>query len=220
MELLKKDIKKLIGEKEKPIILDIGTYDGFDAAELAMHLGNCEIHCFEADKRSQELFERENGDNPKLHLWKCAVTSEPWSKVKLYKSDSQTRRHYEFQNSWSASSSIRKPKNHLKLFPDVQFIETEEVESTTLDMWDWFHDFDVIDFIWCDVNGAEEDVIKGATEVLKKTRYLYIEFSDKELYEGQINKEKLLSLLPDFGEMGIYNFAGNFGNVLLKNKNL
>lgn len=220
IELTKIEIARLIGKKEKAIVLDVGCYDGEDAAELALELENCEIHCFEADKRSQELFERRNGNNSELHLWKCAVTSEPWTKVKLYKSDSQMRRHYEFQNSWSASSSIRKPKTHLELFPDVQFIETEEVESTTLDMWNWFHDFDVIDFIWCDVNGAEEDVVGGAAEVLKKTRYLYIEFSDKELYEGQINKEKLLSLLPDFEEMGIYNFAGNFGNVLLKNKNL
>lgn len=220
MELDKKFIKELIGNKAKPVILDIGTYDGFDAAELALQFEDCEVHCFEADKRSQELFKSQQGDNPKLHLWEVVVGSESYTKVKLYKSDSETRRHYEDQKSWSASSSIRKPKNHLELFPDVQFIETEEVESTTLDMWDWFHDFDVIDFIWCDVNGAEEDVVKGGTEVLKKTRYLYIEFSNKELYEGQIDKEKLLSLLPDFEELGVFNWMGNFGNVLLKNKNL
>ena len=72
-----------------------------------------------------------------------------------------------------------------------------------------------------DINGAEEDFILGASAVLKyRVRFLYIEFSDKELYEGQITKEKILNLLPDFSLMNIYNFKGNFGNLLLKNRNL
>lgn len=231
MDLSKEEIKRLIETDrppfafQRPVILDIGCYDGSDSLELAqLFKGECEIHCFEADRRSRELFVAVNETEPfnrSLHLWPVAIGAEDWKKIVLHKSDSATRRHYDDQKSWSASSSIRKPKTHLEIFPDVSFNESEEVDVCTLDMWAWFHDFNIIDFIWCDVNGAEGDVVKGAKDVLKMTRYLYIEFSDKELYEGQISKKELLSLLPDFEEIAVFNFElGNFGNVLLKNRNL
>ena len=44
--------------------------------------------------------------------------------------------------------------------------------------------------------------------------------SDKELFENQITKNDIKKLLPSFEELGIYNFLGNYGNVLLRNKNL
>lgn len=201
-----------------PVILDIGSYDGSEMKEISEYYGSCQIHCFEADSRSAEFWRSKNGQDANMHLWNVAVCNKDWEKVNLHKSDSTTRRH-NGNEVWSASSSIRPPKTHLELFPDVQFNDTEEVDACTLDMWNWFHDFPEIDFIWCDVNGAEEDVILGAKQTLKDTRYLYIEFSDKELYEGQIDKKKLLSLLPDFEEIGIYNEGPNFGNVLLKNRN-
>ncbi len=213
--LSKIKVKELIGPLvKKPVILDIGSYDGSDAAQLAALFDQCEIHCFEADSRSIKLFEEKNGNNPELKLWKVAIGAESWKKIKFYKSERINR------ENWSASSSIRKPKNHLEVFEDISFNETEEVDVCTLDMWHWFHDIEKIDFIWCDVNGAEEDVIKGGLHVFNATRFVYIEYSDSELYEGQINKEKLLSLLPDFEELQDFKDNAHYGNLLLRNKNL
>ncbi len=42
-----------------------------------------------------------------------------------------------------------------------------------------------IDFIYCDIQGAEKQMIAGANESLKKTRYLYTEYSNSEDYENQ-----------------------------------
>ncbi len=223
-EISKKEIVKLIGATDyTPIILDIGCYDGFDSADLANSLKSCQVHCFECDPRSIELFKHEQANNKQLFLQPYAVCNVDGT-VSLTLSDSNTRRHYEFQDSWSASSSIKKPKGHLELFEDVFFYEAPlDVMATKLDTW---HAKNLpgkrIDFIWCDVNGAEEDVVIGGLRTLMQyTRYLYIEFSDKELYEGQVSKNKLLSLFPDyFSEQKIYNFRGNFGNVLLKNEAL
>lgn len=220
-EINKVDIAYMIGGEE-PLILDIGCYDGKDSDELSDYFIRPEIHCFEADPRSQELFEKVSGWNSNLKLHKFAVGSTDGPKS-LFQSDSKTRRHAHNRSSWSASSSIRLPKTHLTLFPDVEFsVNPVEVDGISLDTWyKRFVDARTIDFIWCDVNGAEGDVVLGGLEMLNKhTRYLYIETSDKELYEGQVTKEKLLSLLPNFKEIGFYNFLGNFGNVLLKNEKL
>jgi len=231
-EISKAEIAKLIGDK-KAVIFDIGSYDGSDGIELLSHLNldyHSRLYCFEADIRSFDILV-ENYQKFDMHnlfsiypqnIAICNKNGE----IELNISDSETRRHGD-NEFWSASSSLRKPKAHLSLFPDVEFKAKQIALGMKLDTFVEGQtplnggEIEIVDFIWCDVNGAEEDVILGALNTLKdKTRYLYIEFSDKELYEGQITLEKMLSLLPSFEMIGIYNFQGNFGNVLCKNKNL
>lgn len=221
-DLSKTQIAKLI-KSDNPLILDVGCYDGRDGAGIAVHFDRCEVHCFEADPRSAYLFMRLYGQNKKLHLHQYALTDVD-GEVEFYQSDSKTRRHFETQTSWSASSSIRKPKTHLELFTDVYFENKIKVRGMKLDTW-FFRDIHLydpkkkIDFVWCDVNGGEGDFIRGGIHALNEyTKFLYIESSDKELYEGQITKDELLLLLPAFDLIGEYNYAGNFGNLLLKNK--
>jgi FkbM family methyltransferase len=197
--------------------LDIGTYDGADAVEMSRLFDGAEVHCFEADPRSQRLFQKLNEGNG-LILHRLAIGGID-GYCDFYESDSETRRHYAFQEEWSASSSLKKPKFHLELFSDVQFKEPIQVPCQTLDSWYKQNIAGrLIDFIWADVNGAEGDLIRGGTKTLNEhTRFLYIEFSDKEIYEGEIKKQELLDLLPNFAEIGVFNFLGNFGNVLLRN---
>ncbi len=227
-ELSKTDIADLILYPQ-PLIFEIGCYDGKDSKELCEALLDRNyspiLYCFEADPRSQELFEKENIDS-KLPVDCLILVPEAVGDIDgtitLHQSDSETRRHDHNQESWSASSSIKKPNNHLELFPDVQFNNTVEVKSTRLDTF-YIKNFrgQLIDFMWVDINGAEEEFINGALGVLQhKTKYLYIEFSDKELYEGQITKDEILKKLSNFELVDIFGFKGNFGNMLLSNKTL
>ena len=87
--------------------------------------------------------------------------------------------------------------------------------ASTLDTWCDKHDIREIDFIWMDVQGAEIDVFKGGVNTLSKTRFIYTEYSDRELYEGQWNLRKMMKLLKDFDIAIRYP-----GDVLLKNKKL
>jgi hypothetical protein len=73
----------------------------------------------------------------------------------------------------------------------------------------------IIDFIWADIQGAEIDMIEGGREALSKTRYLYTEYSNSELYEGEIGLEEIMKKLPGWSLVEDYG-----GDVLLKNDNL
>jgi hypothetical protein len=89
------------------------------------------------------------------------------------------------------------------------------VPTLRLDDWCGENNIDRIDFIWMDVQGAEGDVIAGASRILKKTRFLYTEYSNNELYEGQLSLKQLLARLPLFDVLATYP-----GDVLLKNRTI
>jgi len=216
--LTKKDIIGLLNT-DTPTILDIGTYDGKDSREILFLCPKANIHAFECDPRSLELF-KSFEENKKINLHEFAL-SDKTGEIDFFLSDSETRRHYPSQTSWSASSSIKPAKTHLELFPDVDFKRSIKIQSKTLDVWATENNIEKIDFIWADLNGGEHDFVAGALETLNsKTRYIYIEVSNRELYEGQKTKEDLIKALPNFDEIFYFSNFGNFGNVLLKNRKI
>lgn len=219
----KQEIKELIN-KENPFVLDIGCYDGKDSKELSEVLA-CDVHCFEPDPLSQDLFQAVHEGNQQLILYPFALSNV----------DGEINFH---QSDHPQSNSIHEPKKHLDLFPDVVFDEMIKVKSMRLDTWyknyriskqqkekghfceRCFYEWDIIDFIWADVNGSEKDLVLGGLKALRNTRYLYIEVARKELYVGQPHYRFIDQLLPDFKMMLMHNWGDNFGNILYKNTKL
>jgi hypothetical protein len=75
---------------------------------------------------------------------------------------------------------------------------------------------DRVDFIWADIQGSEIDLIRGGQTALKHTRYLYLEYSNGGLYQGDANLEALCQALGEQWEI-----AEDFkGDALLRNKML
>jgi len=116
---------------------------------------------------------------------------------------------------WTYSSSLKPPKNHIQKYPAVSFGKTIEVPSTTLDNYCAARGLGVVDLIWSEIQGAEGEMVRGAQRTLARTRYLYMEFSDEELYEGQISLAELLKLLPSYRVIEMWH--GSNMNVLLQN---
>ena len=204
----KQQIKSLVN-KQDSFVLDVGCYDGKDSIELSEIL-KCDVHCFEPDPLSQDLFESLHGTNKRLHLHRFALGKEN-GEINFY------------QSNHPQSNSIHPPKRHLNLFPDVVFDEVIKVKSKTLDTWYVQRsESRVIDFIWADLNGAEKDFLLGAMTALTVTRFLYIECAKKELYDGQMHVDNILKILKNhhFEVMAFENWGESFGNILFKNKNL
>jgi hypothetical protein len=80
----------------------------------------------------------------------------------------------------------------------VKFERQIEVPITRLDDWAARQGIGRIDLIWADVQGAESDLIEGASRTLADTRYFYTEYSNSEWYEGQADLRRLTQMLPDF----------------------
>jgi len=102
--------------------------------------------------------------------------------------------------------------------PTVSFKQNpDQVDCVKLDSWAKENIQDqIIDFIWCDVNGAEEEMILGAIDTLQnKTRFFYTECFDTELWKDQVNKKWILETLDNFDFISQHHH-----NILLKNKTL
>jgi FkbM family methyltransferase len=204
----KLEIKRLIN-KENPTIFEIGCADGGDTLDFINTFENLKIYCFEPEPKNIKLV-KEKINYPNHFLFE-GVISDVNSEIIFNRSRTDN------PSDLSYSGSIKKPKEHLNEWSFIKFDEQITVKSITLDKFCDDNNIDIIDFIWADVQGAEENLILGGLNTLNnKVRYFYTEYSNKEYYDGQLNLSNLLTLMGDKWEL-IMDFGSD---VLLKNKNL
>jgi len=173
-------LMKTFGSSQEPkVFLELGAHRGEDTLWMLCHVPNVCIHAFEPDPRNfAALAALENGNTPLgIIIPHEAAVSYRNSTALFVQSESFHR------EPWTFSSSLRKPKNHLRRFPGVKFGQSIYVRTVTLDSA--CAHIPQVNFIWCDIQGSEGDMVRGAAAILKRTHYLYTEYSDHEMYEGQ-----------------------------------
>jgi FkbM family methyltransferase len=184
----------------KKVFFEIGAHDGSDTVWMA-RIADVTLHAFEPDPRN----------NPpalaNVVLNRCAVSQND-GRAPFVLSETG------WGMPWTYSSSLRRPKNHLARYP-VAFGSSIEVQATSLDAYAARHGIETVDFIWADIQGAEGDMILGGRELLRRTRYLYTEYSDEEMYEGQVSLSDIRAMLPKFRVLEVWP-----DDVLLENREL
>jgi len=163
---------------------------------------------FEPDSRFVKANEKQADRYPNLTFHKAAVSNKN-GETTLFVSSGEYHGPNKAHQTFDSSSSIKTPLPFIfKCWPDMKFNQTEIVETVRLD------DCGIgpIDFIWCDIQGAELDFIEGAAITLKYTRFLYTEYNGNKIYEGCPNLQQILDVLPDWQIVQDYQ-----GDVLLRN---
>lgn len=192
MALSHAQIKPLIS-KEDPVLLEIGSNDGTDALALLDLFDQGVIHCFEPDPRAANRWEAQVNDS-RAHLHRLALGSKNGT-AQFHQSGGN--RPGAAPDGWDYSGSLRAPKEHLTVHPDVTFETVIDVDVRRLDTWSSDNGIDTIDFIWADVQGAERDLIEGGRETLDRTRFFYTEYDRREMYEGQWHWKTIAQALPN-----------------------
>ncbi|KYH01507.1 FkbM family methyltransferase [Bradyrhizobium sp. DOA1] len=194
-----------------PVILDIGCNDGTDTKRFLELCPEARLYCFEPDPRAVVRFKKNlHRDLESVRLFEIAI-SDRNGQIEFHPSNADAE-----VKDWDLSGSIRRPKNHLTEYEWVRFDQPISVETRRLDDWASEANVNQLDLIWMDVQGAESDVIAGGGRTLSNTRYIYTEYSDRELYEGQLSLQAILELLPSFEVVRLYPRAVE-GDVLLRN---
>jgi FkbM family methyltransferase len=122
---------------------------------------------------------------------------------------------------WDASSSIKKSISYSKNYPWLTFNKALEVKTLKLDTFIKENDINFIDFIWMDIQGAEEEAFEGACHTLSRTKYLYTEYGEVSCYLDAMTREETVSLLQkhNFEVIPDYSDQKKIGNLLFVNKN-
>jgi FkbM family methyltransferase len=198
------------------VIFEIGTHFGTDSEELIKATSCKNLHGFEPDPRNIEVIRKRNRTELFKELNACAVSNIDGT-ADFYLSSGEPPTYFEdedYRSNWSASNSLKKPKHHLHAAPWCKFEHYREVNTIRVDTYCNNKSIREIDFIWMDVQGAEDLVIDGMGSMKKHIKYIYTEYSRDELYEGSLNYDQILEALgPDWMVIVAYD-----NDVLLKNK--
>lgn len=214
-EISKDLIRECVG-KEDPIILDIGCNNGSKSLWFFEIFKNPKVYCFEPEPRAIARFKAKVGRHPNINLFEIALCDHN-GEIEFFQSNGYRNNEDKtwIPEGWDLSGSIRQPKEHLVVHPWVKFGQKIVVTASTLDTWCDKHGIEEIDFIWMDVQGAEIDVFRGGKNSLRKTRFIYTEYSNEELYKGQFDLKQLMKYLKDFAVVVRYP-----ADVLLRNTKL
>ena len=210
-------LPSFLGKPEPAVILEIGCNDGSHSREFLKNFPRLHLHCFEPDARPLGRFSSNVNANDircELHRYAIGDFDGP---ATFYLSGGKPPGGRDWPtDDWDLSSSLRRPTGHLKTVPWCVFNREVQVEVKRLDTWlSERSPIDTIHFIWADIQGAEGDLVRGAPRTLARTQFLYTEFSDRELYEGQPDLSQLCDMLPDFEPLAIYQ-----DNVLFRHRHL
>lgn len=204
------DIYDFIRNQRFQVIVEIGAHWGFDTENFRSIFPNSRIVCFEPDPRNIDILQKKQI----AEIYPYAV-SDTNGVSRFYLSSGRVpafNNELVMKSDWSFSSSLKKPTGHLQEHTWITFDNSVDVQTIRLDDFKSLQNT-TVDFIWADVQGAEDLVFSGARELLKRTRYVYTEYSNKELYENQLNLKELLDL---FGPE--WRLVHDYGNdVLLEN---
>lgn len=210
-------IRHLIGIKPTPIIFEIGSADGNDTIQFINAFDNVDfkLYCFEPDERNIKIF-KERIHDPRITLFE-GVIGDKTGEVAFYTSTIGKN-----GDELIYSSSIRRPGPAIfTLWKDI--FESEEknfkpttVKSVTIDDFVEQMNIPYISYVYADVQGCEDLMIIGGKNTFeKKVRYLFTEYNNNEVYIGEPNLQKILSLLPNYEV--IIDFKSD---VLLINKEI
>jgi len=92
----------------------------------------------------------------------------------------------------AGNSYYRELHNNSAMFPEDKAVE---MTAATLDTIAKQKGFPPPDLIKCDVQGAEIDIVAGAKETLKNTKYMILELQHQVYNQGAMMADKSIELL-------------------------
>lgn len=189
-----------------PNIVEIGTLIGTDAREFFDYWPDATYVGFEAAQDLARLAQINLRNQINAQVLSIAIGAKPSVANAFFRSSGAIR----------GSSSLLGPKEHLTSFPSIKFKEVEWIQTTPLDAVPQVQSMPVIDILWMDVQGAEQLVIEGASESLKRTRFVFTEVNYLETYHGTPLFEELVKIFDALGFRLVIEYRENAaqGNAL------
>lgn len=142
----------------KPVIVDCGSNIGLSALYYSKFYTNAEIHCIEADPKIAEILKNNLSRN------NCNATVIP-------------------KAAWTHNNGVKFSSEG----SDSGNVGEGDLEIASIDLLEFLNNFESIDFLKIDIEGAENVVIPYCESALVKVKNMFLE------YHGTYNDEQKLS---------------------------
>jgi FkbM family methyltransferase len=166
-----------------PIICDIGSRDAVEGIYLFQRLSGAGLHVFEPNPAAAEICRKNLGQlainsGPSIVEFNELAVSDKIGQLKFYPVNPNLSANKDI----GFSSLLRINPDYTKRRGGVVQDEIT-VRSTTLD--EYFAVKQPPDLLWIDVEGAELQVLRGATKVLKAATLIHVEVSFRPMQVGK-----------------------------------
>ena len=210
------EIKQFL--KDASIIVEAGASDGIDTEQLLSNFSHAQIYALEPVPQQAEFLRKKfdistNSKYSRVKIFEIALGVIN-GEVDLLVGNSGNKL------DGMGSSSLLKPKNHLHIFPEINFEKKIIVKSLKLmEFCQQYIPGQVIDFLRLDLQGMEYFIIKDSALFIKnQVKFLQIEASRIELFDGSKVFKDLDHILKNLGFKLIYNRVGAItGNAFYEN---
>jgi FkbM family methyltransferase len=196
--------------KRDSTIIEAGAADGNDTVFFGRNFPNSKIYSLEPMSSLYNITFKKIQNFNNINLFNLAFSH---TNGRMYLNLAEN------QNQPWGSSSLLKPKEHLKIHPGITFNSKESVETIKLDSFLSMNNIESVDLLWLDLQGVEPDVLMASNQ-LQKVKYIYSEVSVLENYENQILYEDFKKFMIDNGYKVHFEDIRweDGGNVLFKNR--
>ena len=178
--------KRVIENTDNPVVLELGAAEGEDTVRY--------VECLKALGRPYRYIAFEPDERNVWHLNRL-VEKGGFELVPHAVGDRSGLVGWRASNH-PYSGSVKEPKEHMALWPHISFAPPSQIYMEELDNVAARMGIEKVDWIWCDVQGAEDLVIAGGLKTFAKTRFFYTEYIEAEAYAGQIGRDEIHRRLP------------------------
>ena len=201
---------------DDPTIVEAGSFKGQDTIKMALCWPKGTVHAFEPVPQLFEELKYNTAHLPNVHCYQLALSNKNGTATFW------TSEHPKKPGTPSQAGSLLPPKERLS-WSNIQFKDTIEVQTITLDSWAKQYKIDHVDFLWLDLQGYELYVLQASPTILTTGSTLHTEVQFVQAYEGHplypevrqwIEKQGFSMIARDFTD----NPAWFFGNALIVKK--
>ncbi len=188
--------RKLCNSKKRPIIFDIGAYDGETALTYSKYFNQCDIFSFEPYKETYDVLEKNIKAYNNIKSFNIALGNNNGKSV------------FHVNNFLATNSLLPSSDEGINIW-GADKLETKkiiEVPMQTIDHFLQEEGINQIDILKMDAQGAEYLILEGAKESIAagKIKIIYSELIVRPIYEGQKDLDEMLRIYRNLG-FDLYN---------------
>lgn len=177
---------------ENPTIIEAGSHAAGDTLYMHQLWPKGQIYTFEPNPYWHPMIREKIAPYSNIHFYPLALGDSVGS-----------TNFFEFLSDKGGGDCTLPPllNDHFWTvdIKNTNFAPPIKVPMMTLDAWAEEHGIQKVDFMWLDMEGSEGKALAGAEKLLKNTRIIQTEWTERSVYEGSIGFQELHQFLTDRG---------------------